>query len=328
MNKKLIKNYFLKKYWSSFFKTLSVCLLLILFFSILKFLVNGREVNFLLFLLLNLTALTELLPYITCLGAFYYIRLLHKRNELHLLSLLGAPCLVHFKLIGSTLIPICIYLLVYQGFVKPEIKAYIEGSKTNFFQTWLEKGSFDFPYPIDKGYFWASSKNENTLLNPTIISMEGNQSTLLQSKRALIQENALLFKEGFSSSDSSHLDPILYFKEGRITFPKGTGDFSKKTINIFNLLKHKDGVIELHRRLQVILSPIILMFFGLSCAFYGISAKRNSLVHLFVGLFIIYTPILLNQKSLRGSFSLSYFAMIWLGLLILFLISKFLFYYL
>jgi len=321
MNSSIIQNYFIKRFWSSFFKTLFICLLLIVFFSILKFLVNGRDIDVFIFMLLNLSALTELLPYITCLGSFYYIRLLHKRNELHLLSLLGTPCHFHFKLICSTLLPICLYLFVYQGVVKPEIKATIENSKINFFKTWLDKGRFDFPYHIDKGYFWASSKDQNILVNPTIVSIKDNQSSLLQSERAHITKDVLLFKEGLSTSDSSHLDPVLYFKEGFIDYPKGEVKFSIKTVSIFDLFNHKNGVIEFNRRLQVVLSPIVLMLFGLSCAFYSVVGKRNSLVYLFVVLFVVYTPILLNQKSFRGDLNINNFVMIWLGCLVLFFAS-------
>ena len=298
------------RYWNLFFRILLILSGLVFFFILLRSLAKDSLPSIFEISLTLAYAVSECIPLCCSIAALLLPLHLHREHELHIVTQLYPVPHKLYTLFWQVSIPLCLYLFLYTGVIKPEIKQFIGSSYQHLLasqsaqsSTHLRGGNFWQPGPSTGAAYLQKNNNETLLVQAPTFSL--NAETLTLSSGSLIAT-----KEGQYST--------LSFS--RATLPLSSSKHAKIR-PIFLLGNSPEALAEIQRRVLITLSPFFLLCFGTLCGHYILHFRQKGLGIFFIGIFLLYIPLFLRAKKIEMSSSLSEIGTLWSPALVLIILS-------
>ncbi|MBF0199429.1 MAG: hypothetical protein HQL32_17070 [Planctomycetes bacterium] len=278
----IIRNYILKQLLFILCRFMAIGLLLITFFTLLKLWFKGQSFSSTFLLLSTFYSLSEALPYLVALAGYALIRQLNQRGEIHLMELYRPIPITHFNWTWPLLIPTSLYLILFIGFLKPQIKYNVDSLKSLL----TSEQNRDQLIDLNKGVVWTEENKAGILSSPQWLQKDDEDATFtsLDAQSANVLDHFLVFNQGKLTQQKDKESIRIQFQQAKmLTIRKNKKIKEKSIIDLY-----RDGLYyPLFFRLNNILLPWLLTALAFACTKIGGS---KGLLSFCACLIFIYTP--------------------------------------
>ena len=288
------------RFWKFFLQSYAVVALIWVFSICVKLFIRQEIVSFQLLLIISLSTLPSILPYITCLAAMFTILNFGKTHELKLMTLMGISRisrLGHF-LLAFPILPLLAFL--FEAHWKPDLKMQLNSPASLMGRNMLEKIPRGTEIDLDN---WLLSRNDNGGL--FMARQENNKTTVILASDLSAPDTAqhqLVVSNGKIWPDMQSGAQVLQFKDLHLPLVDHAMPSSREK-RLAELNPHNSA--ELNQMFLIArntLAPIFLLYLGISLGHLAlVTSKGVGFLTCLLVLLAVYFPLQILSRNAHST---------------------------